>query len=219
MDIEQDKIIFFRERLLDWFKENGRKFPWRKEELTSYELVIAEVLLQRTRAETVAKNFESFLGNFPSWESINKTGKKELEKVLKPFGLYRQKAKRLKNLAEKMVQKEGQFPVVREELEEIPLVGQYIASAVISYVHEKKAPLLDVNMARLLERFFGPRELADIRYDPYLQELSKKVVDHPDHQKINWAILDFASSICKKRNPKCKVCPISGRCEFFQNEG
>ncbi|NGP75023.1 hypothetical protein G3570_00140 [Balneolaceae bacterium YR4-1] len=215
--IDQKTITFFQNEILDWFKKNGRSFPWRKENLGSYELIIAEVLLQRTRAETVSNKFYNFLEQFSSWKEIDEKETKELEEALRPFGLYRQKAKRLKMLADEMTDAENNLPIVREELEEIPLIGQYIASAIISYVHEKPAPLLDVNMARVLERFFGPRELADIRYDPYLQKLSKEIVDHSEHQKINWAILDFASLICRKRNPKCQECMLNDECHWFNN--
>jgi A/G-specific adenine glycosylase len=215
MKIEQSKIEYFQINLLEWFKENGRNFPWREEGRTSYELVIAEVLLQRTRAETVSKKFNSFLNKFSTWQEINNTTREELEKALKPFGLYRQKGERLKNLAEEMIKRNGKLPMAREELENIPLLGQYITSAIISYVHGQSAPLLDVNMARVLERFFGPRKLADIRYDPYLQKLSKRIVDHAEHQKINWAVLDFASLICKKK-PLCEKCVLRKECKYYE---
>ena len=214
-EIDQNKVVFFQNEILVWFKENGRSFPWRKEDLKSYELIIAEVLLQRTRAETVSNKYYSFIEKYSSWNDIDEAKTKELEIALKPFGLFRQKAKRLKMLAEEMADENKELPVVREELENIPLIGQYIASAIISYVHEEPAPLLDVNMARVLERFFGPRKLADIRYDPYLQKLSRKIIEHPEHQKINWAILDFASLICTKRNPNCENCPLSKKCTYY----
>ena len=60
-------------------------------------------------------------------------------------------------------------------------------------------------MARLLERYFGERKMADIRYDPYLQKLSYKVVKHERAKKINWAILNFAALVCKPK-PKCDYC-------------
>lgn len=213
--VDKNRIRFFQKKILTWFEENGRSFPWREKGITSYQLIIAEVLLQRTRAETVSSKYHDFLDKYSSWQEIHETSISDLEEALKPFGLFRQKAKRLKGLAKELVENIDELPVVREELEEIPLVGQYIASAIISYVHEEKAPLLDVNMARVLERFFGPRELADIRYDPYLQELSKRVVDHPEHQMINWGILDFGSKLCKKRNPDCANCMLSNRCNYY----
>lgn len=54
----------------------------------------------------------------------------------------------------------------------MPMMGQYITNAFELYILnilKKKSPLLDVNMARLLERFFGERKLADIRHDPYFR--------------------------------------------------
>ena len=75
-------------------------------------------------------------------------------------------------------------------------------------------PLLDVNLARVLERLFGPRKLADIRFDPYLQELSLRVVQHESPTEVNWAFLDLAAMICTIRSPKCEVCPLRKQCCF-----
>jgi A/G-specific adenine glycosylase len=113
-----------------------------------------------------------------------------------------------------MARREGQFPRTREEIEELPNVGQYIANAILLLCHGEPQPLLDVNMARVLERFFGPRKLADIRYDPYLQSLARAVVNAKDPVIVNWAILDHASVVCKIARPLCSSCPVMGRCKF-----
>jgi len=76
--------------------------------------------------------------------------------------------------------------------------------------------LLDVNMARVLERYFGPRKLvdmADIRYDPYLQTLSWQVVKTRP-VGLNWAILDLGAMICTANNLKCSSCPMASTCLF-----
>ena len=83
--------------------------------------------------------------------------------------------------------------------------GSTIANAIELIIHNQPSPLVDVNMARLLERYFGERKMADIRYDPYLQKLSYKVVKHERAKKINWAILNFAALVCKPK-PKCDYC-------------
>ena len=51
----------FQNVILLWYKENGRAFPWRKKGLTNYQYIIAETLLQRTKAETVSNFFNEFL--------------------------------------------------------------------------------------------------------------------------------------------------------------
>lgn len=215
--IAKSKIALFQEKILVWFEGSGRHhFAWRKEGLTPYRIVIAEVLLQRTKAETIGKFYLPFLLSFPSWETIAITDIYVLEQHLKPVGLYRQRAKRLKDLALEMVRRKGHFPVEREALEQIPFLGQYIVNAIELQIFDKPSPLLDVNMARVLERYFGERQMADIRYDPYLQSLATKVVNHLRSKEVNWAILDFAAIICQARKPKCEICLLSNTCMFYK---
>jgi A/G-specific adenine glycosylase len=68
-------------------------------------------------------------------------------------------------------------------------------------------------VARVLERFYGPRLLSDIRFDPYLQEVAHRVVACPAAKETNWAILDLAALVCKTR-PNCGVCPLRNRCRY-----
>ena len=116
-----------------------------------------------------------------------------------------------------MAKRNGQFPKTRNEIEKIPAIGQYIANAVLMFCHNQPQPLLDVNMARVLERFFGPRQMADIRYDPYLQKLARDVLPRKNFKEFNWAILDFAALVCKKRNPLCNQCCLNKQCSFYKN--
>jgi A/G-specific adenine glycosylase len=210
----QEKIQKFREDLLFWFKENGRRFPWRRKSSTIYIRIIAEVLLQRTQAENAARFLPSFLKKYPSWEKLAHVPEEELMEDFKPIGLWHQRSSSLKKLAIAMEKRKGRFPKSREELESLPGIGQYIANAVLLFRYKERQPLLDTNMARLLERYFGSRKLADIRDDPYLQVLSRKVLEQGDPIEINWAILDHAAMICKKI-PRCLNCPLQAGCLFW----
>ena len=213
----QKNISKFQQTLLTWYDTDGRHFPWRNKRLTQYQIIIAETLLQRTKAETVSKFYSQFIKDFPNWTSLAEADTSTIEQYLKPIGLYRQRAKRLKNLALEMVKRKGKLPRDRAELESIPFMGQYIANAVELIIYKQPSPLIDVNMSRLLERYFGKRKLADIRYDPYLQKLSYKVINHSSAKEINWAILDYAALICRAKNPKCNICKLRIGCNYFLN--
>ena len=160
------EIGYFQDKLLRWYELEGRHFPWRNKSITNYQAVIAEVLLQRTKAETVSKFYIRFIKDFPNWMSLAKADLKAIETYLKPIGLYIQRSVRLQNLAIEMVKRNGRLPKDRKELESIPFMGQYIANAVELVIFNQPSPLVDVNMARVLKRYFGPRKMADIRYDP-----------------------------------------------------
>ncbi len=192
--IPKKKIKEFQRNILKWYKKHGRKFPWRNKSATNYQRIISEVLLQRTRAETIGRFFPIFIKKYPSWKKLAKVTVKQLEIDLKPIGLYKQRSVRLHAFAKEMAKRNGRFPSRREEVDKIPFVGQYIGNAIEMFVFKRSRPLLDGNMARVLEKHFGKRKLADIRYDPYLQELSSEVVKHKKSKEINWAILDFGKN-------------------------
>mgnify|MGYP003831308049 FL=1 len=212
--IYESDIEYFQKKLLDWFQENGRTFLWRNKSATNYELIVSEVFLQRTKAETVSKFLPGFLKKYSSWKQLGDATELELQEITKPLGLFKQRGSRLYKLAQELKRRKGRFPTERNQVSEIPMMGQYITNAFELYVLKKKSPLLDVNMARLLERFFGKRKLADIRYDPYLQTLAYRVVNIEKSKELNWAILDYASLVCKKQKPDCSNCLIATKCRF-----
>lgn len=164
----KELIAPFQIRMLRWYYENGRSFIWRDATATSYEKLIAELLLQRTKAELVNSFFCKFVEKFPSWIELAATDESEIEVFLRPIGLSRRRAKSLHELSVAMIARGGLFPKDRIELEMLPGIGQYLASAIRLLIFNEPEPLLDVNMQRVLERNFGPRKLSDIRYDPYL---------------------------------------------------
>ena len=215
IDFDDPAILVFQDSLLNWYRAHGRNYPWRNPSATNYIRIVCEVLLQRTRADTVARFTPSFLRKYPSWRKLASATKGQLQEDLKPIGLWRQRASSLSRFAKSMSQRNGRFPKARPEIESLPSVGQYISNAILLFCYHQPEPLLDSNMARVLERHFGPRSLADIRYDPYLQALSKKLVTCNDPISLNWAILDLAALICTKSKPNHLTCPISQTCQYF----
>lgn len=212
--IPRKQIEFFRSALLEWWGPRRRMFPWRRSRASIYHQIVSEVLLQRTRAETVAAFWPLFIKRYPNWVALANSTAKHIEATLRPIGLSQQRAPRLHALAMLITQARGRFPASRSRLEALPAVGQYVANAVLLFKFGERQPLLDVNMARVLERFFGARDLADIRYDPYLQQLARIVVSHSRCRDLNWAILDLGATVCRASAPCIERCPLAGKCRY-----
>jgi len=210
------KIAYLQVELLNWFQMSRRNFPWREATANDYEKIVSEVFLQRTKAERVAKFYAFFLKKYPSWQDLATASVQQLQTDLQPLGLHKQRGERLYRLAQEMNARLGVFPDSREVVEEFSMMGQYIANAFELFILKKAKPLLDVNMARFLERQFEARRKADIRYDSFLQNLAHQLVHHATPILINWAVLDFAALICTARSPKCDQCPVNGVCNYFQ---
>ena len=205
-------------RLIAYYSEHGRCFPWRNKSARRYRLIVSEILLQQTRAETVAVFLPRFERRYPSWKSLAVAKVGDLEETLRPIGLWRRRASAISALAAELGNRGGRFPRCRDEIEALPGIGQYVANAVELFCFDRPRPLLDAGMARALERYFGPRTLADIRHDPYLQNLAQAIVEESDARTINWAILDLAAQVCLPGQPKCRKCPIRQGCRFRRDQ-
>ncbi len=212
MSVSQLQLSGFRRKILAWYSDNGRNFPWRKKSASKYTLIISEFLLQRTRAETIGNFLGTFLSHYPSWKKLAGASETEIRKVIQPIGLWKRRAPILKRLAIEISKRNGRFPKKKIDIEALPGIGQYIANAILLFCHGEAQPLLDAGMARVLERVFGKRKLADIRHDPYLQRLAFEIVQSSNAREINWAILDLAAKTCLVRKPRCNECPLASDC-------
>lgn len=211
----KNKRYYFRKSLLKWFDAHQRDFPWRHEGVSNFELIFSEVLLQRTRAETVAKYYPVFFGRYPDWEHLITATDNELEAILKPLGLYKHRAKRIRKMIDEYTRKNGVLPKNKNELNESSFASLYISNAYELFILKKRAPLLDVNMSRVLRRYFLPMESRDVRNDKIIQEMAQNVLNVKACKELNWSILDFAAMVCKTRDPRCGECVLNSKCSYY----
>jgi A/G-specific adenine glycosylase len=211
------RLHWVRGRLLGWFAREGRSFPWRDPGRTPYEVVVAEVMLQRTTAAAVAHAYAGFLARYPSWDILAHAPLEDLEAALRPLGLWRQKALAFQQLARPIEARGGVLPRTRQELERLPGIGPYTANAVLALVYGRAEPLLDANMARLLRRFLGSSECVGASPGRTLNALALRLVRGRRSLAVNWAALDFGALVCRPRSPRCPACPLRTRCVYARS--
>src|SRR5438128_2775552 len=79
-------VVVFRRKLISWWQINGRTFPWRNTR-QPYLVLVAEVLLHRTRANQVVPLYLEFTRRFRSWRRVAHASLTELRRLLRPLGL------------------------------------------------------------------------------------------------------------------------------------
>ena len=194
MEVEKDK---FRRELLNWYQENGRSFFWREETLNPFQIIVLEVLLRRTRAETVDKYGKQVIENLDSPTNTRNTSQQAIENMIEKLG-YHSRAEIIKKIAEQL---DDGVPEKRDELMRIDQIGQYIADSVICYAYGKPVVPLDSNVAIVGEAYFSTTTPSDLRYASDLKNLMNDLVSDSSPRDFNWALQDLGSALRTEENP------------------
>lgn len=201
----------FTAELLKWWKTNKRNFPWRSER-NAYRILIAEILLHRTRAENVVPVYLDFIRKFPDIRALSNASINDILSVTSSLGL-RWRSRMIKEAAEQIVKKfNGVVPLDREKLLTLPGIGDYVASAVIVFAGAKEGILLDTNTVRVICRINGWKYEDSIRRKKVTKDRYSELRGSEGSKEFAYSLIDLASTVCTPKKPKCDICPVSAHC-------
>lgn len=212
-DLESRKIPI-RKALLKWGEQHYRRFPWR-EKRTPYSVLVSEVLLKRTTASAVKRMYKEFMSSYPDLEALAKADKEKLEKLLETIGYHKRRTNILIEAANHILNRyNGQIPQSKKGLLEIPFVGPYTASAILSLGYGIPSAMVDSNVERIIQRLFL-KYLSKKKPFRIVQTIADMLAPRENNQNYNFALLDFGALVCRYGTPKCKVCPINKFCDYY----
>lgn len=195
------------------YRKQGRSFPWRMD-LNPFQTLLSECLLQRTRADIVARVWEGFMMEFTCIHDLAEAPTESITKAIRPLGLA-WRAGFLKKLAVDLKDRfQGNVPETSKDLMSLPGVGPYITAATRSFGHNIRDGITDSNTVRVFSRYFNTSIEGDKAPLRYWRPLSKIIANSPDHKIINYGMLDFASDICRPGKPSCDLCDLRISCHF-----
>lgn len=215
MGCERVIVSDFQQLVLCWFQLNGRAFPWRQSNVEPTIGLLTELLLRKTTAEQVSKAYSSLVPCLKAFLTLGQC-REELRAALKPLGLYQQRLIAIEGIVNFLNTRHGgKLPSGVDQLLEIPHVGPYVANATRCFYLNQPAPVVDVNVARLLGRFFGVSGNSSnpVRTRIYWL-LAAALVPRHRTKEYNWGLLDLGALICTPRQPKCSSCPLNIGCSW-----
>ena len=214
--VDQQTVTWFRRRLRAWGRANYRSFPWRETD-DPFQVLIAEVLLQRSRGGTVARVYQELFERWPDAAALSRARVQSIASVIRPLGLVR-RAGTLKTLAAD-VEQLGDVPVDLPGLMALPGVGRYAASATLAVAFGQPVPTVDGVTARVYRRFFGLEGDGPASNDKELWGSVERATPTGGVRDWNWAVLDLAATVCLPKVPRCRICPLSVRCAWSRSLG
>ena len=194
----------FRRRVLSWYRRSGRDLPWRRTR-DPYRILVSEVMLQQTQVARVLPAYRRFLRRFPTLRAL---GGATLGEVLREWsGLgYNRRARDLHRIA----RMRSSLPRSVAELDALPGVGAYTASAVACFAYDDATAFADTNIRRVLGRAI----LGRVATDREAVALDARFGSRRATARWHHALMDIGATICLAKRPRCEVCPIRAICGF-----
>ena len=212
--ISADAARAFSTALRRWFRRNSRALPWR-ETRDPYRVLVSELMLQQTQVSRVVDFYDRFLTRFPTLQKLADARPAHVMEAWEGLGYYA-RARNLHKLARHVTRDgaDGTLPDHPDALVLLPGVGRYTAGAVASFAYERRASLVDTNVARVLARVFAPRLNPKRTRDlTQLWEIAESVL--PRTGKAVWthnqAVMELGALVCTARVKHCGKCPLARR--------
>ncbi len=204
-----------RGNLLRWWGSAGqRHFPWRDTK-DPFKVLVAEILLHRTRADQIVPLYQLFLEKYLDLHSITVSSPDELAASFRSAGLH-WRWKLLHSMAVEIETRfNGQIPRSFEDLISLPGVSHYIASAVRCFAFGYPDILLDTNTVRVAGRVFGLPVTDSSRRSSLFRNVLEQLLDVEHPRDFNFALIDFAAKVCRPK-PIHEQCPVTEYCVYYK---
>ncbi len=235
----------FGRRLRAWYRRHARDLPWRRTR-DPYEILVSELMLQQTQVSRVLEFYPRFLARFPSLDSLARARQSQVLAAWAGLGYYA-RARNLHKLSRKVVREGSRawgdeptanasarrtstangsrppvLPAEPDRLRRLPGIGAYTAGAVASFAFERRAALVDTNVARVLTRVFAPRlHPKRARDQKRIWALAEAAL--PRTGAATWvhnqALMELGALVCTARVRRCGACPVRAACATYRVEG
>jgi endonuclease-3 len=187
------------------------KFPRDHFNKDPFYVLISTVLSQRSKDENTEIAAKNLFKKFKNPAELANAKPEDLYELIKPAGLYRQKAKRIIQIAKILQEKyNGKVPNSLDDLLKLPGVGRKTANIVLFVSFGIPSLAVDTHVHRISNRLGWVKTKNPEETEFKLMELIPKELWGP----LNGSMVEFGKQICKPVKPECKNCPIEKYCNW-----
>ena len=215
--MDRAAAAIFGQRLRVWYRANARDLPWRRTR-DPYRILVSELMLQQTQVARVVPRYHEFLATYPTLAEVARSSPRRVRESWEGLGYYA-RARNLHRLAREVTSNGREpnttLPSDPAALRALPGIGPYTAGAVASFAYERRAALVDTNVARVLRRVFAPTiKPKTARGAKMLWRIAEQLL--PRTGRTSWthnqALMELGALVCTARRPGCERCPVRVVC-------
>ena len=178
---------------------------------SSFELLIAVILSAQATDISVNKATVNLFKIANNSDKISSLTIKKIESLIKNIGLFRTKAKNIRNTSKIISQKYfGEIPRDRESLESLPGVGRKTANVILNTIFKDPVIAVDTHIFRLSNRI----KLAPAKTPLAVELKLTKLIPNEFLVDAHHLLILHGRYVCKAKNPDCNNCLIRKLCEY-----
>lgn len=202
-DIEVKNIL----RKLD--KEYGKHIPCFLFYKKDYELLFATILAAQCKDDRVNEVTKVLFNKYKKLEDYKNARITEIEKIIKPCGLYKAKAKNIKETAKILLQDyKGKLPSEIKDLTGLPGVGRKTANVIRTHIFEIPSIVVDTHVLRTTKRL----GLSSGKNAAIVEKELERMLPKEHWSRINPQLMTLGRTLCSARSPKCDKCYLPKEC-------
>ncbi|OAA31875.1 endonuclease III [Kosmotoga arenicorallina S304] len=187
-------------------------FPREYNERDPFRVLVNTILSQRTRDENTDEASRRLFSKYKGPASIANARAEDLYELVRPAGMYRQKAERIVSVARELLKRyQGKVPSEIHKLLELPGVGRKTANIVLNVSFGIPALAVDTHVHRISNRLGWVKTKMPEDTERELTNLLEEELWGP----INGSMVEFGRKLCKPRKPLCDNCPVKQCCDSY----
>ncbi|MDH4206416.1 MAG: endonuclease III [Desulfobacteraceae bacterium] len=176
-----------------------------------FELLVATILSAQCTDKQVNGVTKDLFKKLRTPHDFASASNETIEKLIRPTGYFRNKAKNIKNCSKSLLEKyDGQVPQSLDELIKLPGVGRKTANVVLGSVFNIPGIVVDTHVARISKRLGLTVNNNPVRIEYDLME----IIPREEWNVFSLQLIYFGRAICKARKPLCPTCPLYDLCDF-----
>lgn len=180
----------------------------------SFRVLITTILSQRTKDENTRKAADQLFSYYHDAESLARADREHVERLIRPSGFYRVKARSIISVARVLVEKyRGEVPKDLDKLLELPSVGRKTANCVLAYGFQIPAIPVDTHVHRITNRLSIVKTKTPEETESRLCEKVEKRF----WLDLNEELVKFGQRVCRPVRPRCLVCRLRRCCGWYRS--
>ncbi len=178
-----------------------------------YTILMTTLLSLRTKDENTTIVATKLFNDIQTPQELLKININELEQIVRPTGMYKQKAKTLHEVSKVLIKKfNSTVPDNKEDLLSIKGIGEKTANIVLNNAFGISSIAVDTHVHRIcnLLNFIATKDEKESSI------ILNKIIPRKYKSKLNFTLVAFGQTVCTVKNPKCDKCVINNLCPLMQ---